>query len=745
MIVSMTPRLIFVLLILVLAVGGASAQSSGKLSTDPASPAAVAPRERLLPPSTNPARATEENNSKSDAGANKEKEKSAGTETPAAAPDQFRVEVMPLVGGAELLTIFGRLDGLKTNRSAPEVPLLSVVRDTLADADPENDRLRYVWMLTYTRPNLTKRIASAIPFLYQHVGNQSQAADRAPKPILDLTNPSRQTWNRFFWQGMQNIFLDTYGIPLKASSRTYRQNASDYRAGHVMQALSILDSFERLRQRSRDEGELLALSASDPQSSEVVSDSTTPLIPKNAFRVGEMLEMRARLILTAKTFGGLLGPDVFPSTVIKRTMASVDNSGHNWELLRQRAEAEGLYFEPLTMPDGFATHAILWVAKSDLQSGAPHDFHPRFLNVSNPWADDRLRNWTGYSRTSWFDSENRRVNPNDPGARPVEMIPLAVYGLDHPKIPALLIDFRDSLNPKKREMSRRLFSDLAKNIFSLSTFGDLPYFAGKRVYDFVTGQRGMDLNQPTRLRSYSELKLLLSFNSTIDAKLRAEIEHRVQNVSLNPLNNDNASELQLARQQYEALIDYARRPDGLSARIERDRRAEMVPLEHGKTARFFYNLGNVLSFGRYVHRETATPELSERLELARRVEYHTQLLQQIGKSSPQTEVAWDGATVKHSLRFLAEQGSDGKGSAAKAVARIFVKTSDAETRQLCLEALPQINNKPARAELLRIYQEQQLQPDMRADIAVRLRQAVATDARIKPAEAKSLLSQVGTP
>jgi hypothetical protein len=325
------------------------------------------------------------------------------------------------------------------------------------------------------------------------------------------------------------------------------------------------------------------------------------------------------------------------------------------------------------------------------------------------------------------------------------MIPLAVYGLDHPKIPALLIDFRDSKNPKKREMSRRLFSDLTRNIFALSSFGNLPYFAGSQLYDFFTGRRGMDLNQPTRLRSYSELKLLLSFNASIDSALQAEIERRIQNVSLNPLNNDNSAELQLARQQYDALIDYARRSDGLPARIERDRQLEMVPLKHGKTARFFYNLGNVLTFGRYVHREKATPELYDQLELARRIEYHTQFLKQIGRSSPQTEIAWDLGTVKHSLRFLAQQGVAAKGSSANAVAGIFMKTNDSETRLLCLEALSKINNKTARAALLRIYQQQQPQSEMRSEIAVRLRQAVAADATIKPAEAKSLLSQVGTP
>jgi hypothetical protein len=722
---------------------GASAQTAPQLLVNPAStkvaaPADERPRTDSEAPESKPG-TTSGDAAKTDAG------KPSDT--------QFRVERLPLVGGAELLTIFARLDGMKTPglTASPEVPLISVVRDTLTDNDLDNDRLRYVWMLTYTEPNLLKRVASAIPFLYQHVGNQTHAANKRPRPILDLANTSRQTWNRFFWTGMQRVFLDSYGIPIKASTRTYRRNASDYRQGHVMQALSILDTYEKLRQRTRDENELLAFGTrtqtDDASTNESIADTSTPMLYDftPAFTPGEMLELRARLILSNSTFGGLLGSDKFEGTVIKRTMTSVDNAGHNWEMLRQRAEAEGLYFEPLTMPDGRATHAILWIAKSDLQAQSNREFHDRFLNIANPWKDSRLREWNGYARTFYLDNDSRPVTAGDRDAHAVEMIPLAIYGLDHPKIPALLIDFRDSRNPKKREMSRRFFSDVTKNIFSLSNFGNLPYFAGKSLYDFVTGRRGMDVNQPTRLRSYSELKLLLSFNATLDPQLRDEIEQRIQNVSLNPLNNNNVTEVQLARQQYDALLDYARRPDGLTAKIERDRRAEMVPLEHGPAARFFYSLSNVLTFGRYVHREKATPELYARLENARRVERHTQLLAAAARSSPQTDVAWDIATVKRSLQFLATQGSEAKSSAAKAVAAIFQKTSDAEARTLCLDALAKINNKTARAELLRAYQQQASESELKKEIADRLRKAVAADTRIKPKEASALLNQIGSP
>src|SRR5438045_1390729 len=565
----MTFRPSVLLLVFMLACGCAAAQSEKQLLFNVAAKPSATP---TASPDPFGKKATPEDDS------------AARADAAARSSQQFRLERLQISGSAELLTIFGRLDGVNSaGVNNAEVPLIRVVRDTLSDSNSENDRLRYVWMLSYTRPNLMKRLASAIPFLYQTVGNQTKASSDSPKPIIDLANSHRQMWNRFLWMGVQNIVLDSYGLPIKASTRTYRRNATDYKAGHVLQALSILDNYEHIRSHRREEGELLAFA--QPQidieklgATTVVDDAPKPVVGAPAgFSPGETLELRARLILSSKTFGGLLGPDMFHSTVTRRLISSIDTSGHNWELLRQRAEIEGLYFDPLTMPDGQATHAIIWIAKSDLAAPPDRPFEARFLNIANPWKDQRLRNWNGFSRTVYFDRDNRRVDAANPDAHPVEMIPLALYGLDHPKIPALLIAFRNGLNPKKREMSRRVFNDVAKNVLSLSSLGNFPYFVGRRVYEFVTGRRGMDLNQPTRLRSYSELKLLLSFNGSIDPKLREEIERRVQNVSVNPLNNDNESEVRLARQEYDALINYARRDDGLPAKIDRDRRAEMMP------------------------------------------------------------------------------------------------------------------------------------------------------------------------
>jgi HEAT repeat protein len=97
--------------------------------------------------------------------------------------------------------------------------------------------------------------------------------------------------------------------------------------------------------------------------------------------------------------------------------------------------------------------------------------------------------------------------------------------------------------------------------------------------------------------------------------------------------------------------------------------------------------------------------------------------------------------VIRSLQFFANEGSKAPNRATRAAAAIFQKTNDEDARRLCLEALSRINTKTARAELLKIY-EREPQSDLRSDIAIRLRQAVTSDARVKPAEAKALLNQL---
>ena len=601
----------------------------------------------------------------------------------------LRLKKIEVPGGAELITVEAKLIGLESDKNDKWIPLVSILRDTLGDDNPENNRLRYVWPLTYTRPTARQKLAAAIPFFYTRVGNK-EGTTKTPPPALDLAAPESDVWNKIFWAALQNVLLDPYGTPIKASTSSYRRNTSDYRKSHIIRALSVLSLYEAV------EGE-------------------------SALSKSEMATIQARLLLTDKTFGGLVDDVNLRNYYAMKTTQVRDERGHNWELLRQRAEAESLYFEPLQMPDGSATHALLWVAKRDLVKlqGAP--YKSRFLNIANPWNDKRLLDWRGYEETRYFDAENHLVSSGTPGAEAVEMIPLALYGLDNPKIPVLLVDFRDSYNPKKREMSRRVLNDVTRNFLSLSKFGNLPVFLGRTVFDFVTGRRGMDVNQPSRLQTYSQLKLLMALNNSLEPKLREEIGGRLERISLNPFENDLNAEANLALEQYDALVAFAKDPKGLAARIERDRRAEMMPLEHGRTARIALRTLNVLTFGKYVHREEPSDDTVRRLDVARSLQYHTKFLEQIAKSTAEIEITSNMNDVLRSLRFIAEHGADAGSGAASVTAKIFARTKDDEARRACLDSLSRIDNSKAKHELLRISQNPKVDQTLRDVAADHLR------------------------
>jgi hypothetical protein len=622
----------------------------------------------------------------------------------------FRLERLQVAGGAELLTVFGSLDGLArdVDKKDSDVPLVSILRDTLGDETGENDRLRYVWMHTYTRPTFGQRAASAVPFLYTRVANKKHAGKDAPPPLLDLAGTKREVWHRVFWNALQTLVLNPSGLPVKTTTHAYRRNADDYRKAHVIRALAVLALYQ------------------------AESGAASVFAPH------ELKEIQARLMLTQKTFGGLIDDLYLGRVYDKQNSQWLDTRGHNWELLRQRAETEGFYFEPLELPGRDSTHALLWIARSEVDAAArARAYDGRFLNLANPYGDKRLRRWRGYTETRYFDADNRRVTRDAAGARAVELIPLALYGLDHPKIPILLVDFRDNLNPKRREMSQRVLQDVARTTASLTNL-DLPFFLGRAVYDFVADRRGADINQPSRLRAYSQLKLLLALDASLDPALRDEVSRKLERVSLNPLENDTEAEARLAREQYAALVAHARRPSGgLADKLDRDRRAELTPLVHSRAERILLRVANVATFGLYRHRESVAPAAQfAALDPARRLAHHRAFLREVARSSAAVEVQWNIADVRRSLAFVGEHGERADGKTAAAVGRIFAHTKDDEARRLCLSSLYRINNETAKTTLVRIYRDEAADARWRTLSAEYLRKAAREAQRISDGDAR---------
>lgn len=620
----------------------------------------------------------------------------------------FRVEKVSVPGGSELITIFARQRPAgATLGPIADLPLVTVLRDTLGDEKRENDRLRYVWMHTYTEPSIKQKIAGFVPFLYMRTRNKTEVGTDPAPPIIELNGSDKNRWNSIFWMIFKRLNFDGVGLGIHASTLQYRQNVEDYRKTAIASALTVLSLYQ------------------NTVGEKVLSDQ-------------EMKDIQARLFLSDKMFGWHMQSENLGRVYEKGTTITRDYRGHNWELLRQYAEAQGLYFDPLEMPDGSPRHAILWVAATDILANKGKTFERRFLNIRSPWGDRKLAAWKGYTQVRWYDAEDREVEAQTPGARPKTLIPLALYGLDHPKVPIILIDFRDNGNPKLREISRRILNDLTGNVLSLTELEGFPFFVARFIYEFVSGRRGADLNQESRRRSYSQLKLLLSLDASLDVEFRDSLARRVESATLNPLQNDADIEMKLARQQYANLLAWAARPDGLARKIENDRREEMVRLVHGSHDRVWFALGHLITFGRYTHREEPTPELTAKMDIRRQLDYHERFLREVAFRSSDPSVDTDAAALKNSLMFVSQHGSKAGSKTTRAVARIFDISHDQEMRELALAGLYRINNSSAKKQLLAIYKDEERDIRWRNICANYLKLALKEGQRISKRDAKDI-------
>jgi hypothetical protein len=578
------------------------------------------------------------------------------------AATEFRVESQQVAAGAELLTVFGELPELESGENGTaervrdvEVPLVAILRDTLGDSDSSNDRLRYVWVLTSARPGLLKRASAALPFFYFHTGLGS-SVDHRPAPVIDLAAPSERVWTSLAGSLTQTLALDPNGALIRSSTRSYRNNVSDSRRVHLVEALVVLSQL-------------------DDQ-----AGGQSPL------RETELREIQARFTLAGRTLGGLVDEERLPEAYLKQRLRTREMLGHNWELLRQHAEANGLYFEPLGM-NGTVTQALLWIARGDV--GAKRHFDPQFLGIGNPYGDERLLNWSGYTATRFFDASGRRVEAPVEGGERRELIPLALYSLDYPKVPLLLVDFRSAHAPKRGEMIRRAARDTMAGVLGISKWGNWPYFAGSFAWEFVRTRHGSATNRVARLNAYAEARQWLAFDPQLDEGLRVDLQKRLELLGVNPLEESVFDQARIAQGQYAALLKYADDPHGLGARLKHDREKELSSYRHGWAARLGLRVAHLTSLGLYKHREEPADEVIEALDRDRRTDRDLHFLKTVARSSPRPEVVWNMEEVRRAIDELAATGFERHSE--KVVERILRQTSDAQTRAVAQRAIEDVD------------------------------------------------------
>jgi hypothetical protein len=505
----------------------------------------------------------------------------------AAAPTtpSLRSEILPLESGADLITFFEPLPDEPSANGRGELPLLSILKDNLNDSDPSNDRIRQVWVFTYSQPSVWQRIAGGIPFLYHRAGLDRGPGPGPPRAVVDLGDPSRGMWTGLAVTTAQSEVLNPIGALARLTTHSFFDNYREYRKTHLWEASDVLSA-------------LLPVNLDDISTDEIQA-------------------VEERLELAGHPLGGLVADESLQRDREKQRAKQTETRGHNWELLRQRAEDSGLYLDPL-VPAGLpASFAILWVAQSDLENPSTRNFDPQFLNISNPFSDERLRRWDGYSETWDLDRNGVPASADSEDVQPVRMIPLALYALDHPHTPLLLVDFRGSGHPPRREIGLRIAEDVTSGVLSITGLGRLGYLAAKSSWMFVHGRHGGATDRSARRRAFVLVRHAIGSDPNIQPKLRAELLGRIEKIDVNPIERPWDQEIRDGWRQYDALIAYAG-VTGLAREVDRDRGAEVSATVHGPAARTFFHLASIATGGLYTHHDTMNPSLVAKLDQQRR-------------------------------------------------------------------------------------------------------------------------------
>jgi hypothetical protein len=555
-------------------------------------------------------------------------------ESYASVPSLYYWETTPVGSTAQLVTLFGRscqdqpptAPSAVAQRTGPSairchVPLVSVLRDTLGDTDPRNDRLLYVWLLSYVHPNVTQYMLSAMPFFYWKIGEGSGGAPRSVSPLLNLTTPERSVVSGIGRQILQTGLLDPSVTPLRATSRAYRGNASDY------QRLKLEQTATYLRR--------------------------APVLPEGGLSQTELDTVVARLELRKRLLGGLVtGKDVVPAGA-EVEYAQERTRSRNWEVLRQCAERTGLIFEPLTLAGGPERYGILWFPSGATAPAPGSSLRPiwKLLNLRNPWKDKRLKNWDGPSYLRAFDANGALLPIGSNGVRQQQLIPLGVYSLDYPTAPLLMVDFRGSLHLRRHEMTQRAINDATAGVIGISHFSNWYYYAAADLYNFVVSRHGAATSESARLDCYSQFRASLALDRSLNPALRSQMQSRINSLVFNPLENAPGKALRLSQAHYQMLL--ARAEDGkLLERISDERRSELADFGESRHARFARIFLHDASLGVYTHRVKPSRENLTALDRERRVLYQLNFLDSLAAAGTAPEVTDSAERIRTSIADL---------------------------------------------------------------------------------------------
>lgn len=524
---------------------------------------------------------------------------------------------------SQLLTLICR-ECVSGKEGWEDLPLISVLRDTLGDDSLENDRITYVWLLTSSQLGIGQKLLSTVPFFYWRVGDGAKSvSSRDLTPLINLNAPQHPVLSALSRNLIQWTAFDPLARGVRATSRSFWANQVDYERLHLEAAISYLRKAP-------------------------VSNASSALTAQ------ELNTVMARLELRKSILGGLVDDSHAARFGEENSYEDERIRSRNWEILRQLAEKTGLYFEGVNLAGAQNQHAILWFPVGGSLPASGTSLKPiwKILNIKDPWTDRRLSQQQHLSYFRAVDENGALLPEGETGSRQITLVPLGVYSLNYPRQPLLLVDFRDKLRVRRHEMAQRSINEITAGVIGISHFANWYYYAGAMAYNMVWSRRGIAVDQDARLDCYSQFRAELALDHQLDPALRRELQNRAESLAVNPLAASAARETEMARAHFAQLQEQSGEGSALAVRLEKERRAELADFGESTKSGVMHNILHMGTLGMYTHRVKPEQLTFAALDEERRLRYHLQFLDSVVKNGTEPEVAFDSVQIESSILDL---------------------------------------------------------------------------------------------
>jgi hypothetical protein len=227
-------------------------------------------------------------------------------------------------------------------------------------------------------------------------------------------------------------------------------------------------------------------------------------------------------------------------------------------------------------------------------------------------------------------------------------------------------------------------------VFGLSHFANWYFYIGFDLHRFVAARHGKPVDKGSRLDCYSEFRMELALDQSIDPAFKKDMEQRIRQLGVNPLEAAPQREIQDAFARYQLLESEAGEKGRLMAQVNHERRFELASFGQSEKTKLAKSMLHVVTLCLY--KEQAKHDDISIVDRDRRVAYQLSYLDSVVQAETPPEIAYDSQRIKSSVSELSSLIPAVSSASVRSHAEVTLKhlknfSKDEELRAECTTAL----------------------------------------------------------